>query len=404
MVLEASDGVGGRVRTDEWDGFLLDRGFQVLFTAYPAARRQLDYERLDLRRYEPGALICQGNQRHLLTDPLRDPGSALPAVLSPLVPFADKLRTFRLTEEIKRTSLETIFKGPDSTTETYLREQGFSEAHLDNFLRRFFGGIFLSTTLQTSSQAFRFYWKMLSEGDTVVPARGMGQISWQLAEELIAGGRIFFRNRVAKLHRATSDGRVVGAVTEDGETFEADITVLAVPAPEAARLTELSTPEGNVGTVTLYFAGDAPITPAKKIILHANRHTFLNNVAPVTNIAPEQAPAGKHLLAASTIGVPEGDDHSLFQRAMHDLRRMFAGDKEALAALETYQPLTLYRIPYAQFAQPPGIYSQLPGSTTDIPGLLFASEFTGGSNLNATMVSGENAARIVLQSGVSKTA
>lgn len=28
-LLEASDGVGGRVRTDEVDGFLLDRGFQV---------------------------------------------------------------------------------------------------------------------------------------------------------------------------------------------------------------------------------------------------------------------------------------------------------------------------------------------------------------------------------------
>ena len=32
-VLEASDGVGGRVRTDAIDGYLLDRGFQILLTA-----------------------------------------------------------------------------------------------------------------------------------------------------------------------------------------------------------------------------------------------------------------------------------------------------------------------------------------------------------------------------------
>ena len=38
-VLEADDDVGGRVRSDEQGGFTLDRGFQVLFTAYPAARR-----------------------------------------------------------------------------------------------------------------------------------------------------------------------------------------------------------------------------------------------------------------------------------------------------------------------------------------------------------------------------
>jgi len=48
-ILEASDGLGGRVRTDEVDGFLLDRGFQVLLTAYPEAQRVLNYPKLDLR-------------------------------------------------------------------------------------------------------------------------------------------------------------------------------------------------------------------------------------------------------------------------------------------------------------------------------------------------------------------
>ena len=90
-IIEASDGVGGRVRTDTVEGFRLDRGFQVLFTAYPAARRQLDFERLNLRRYEPGAVICRGAQRHVLSDPLRDPSAALSSILTNIVPLRDKL-------------------------------------------------------------------------------------------------------------------------------------------------------------------------------------------------------------------------------------------------------------------------------------------------------------------------
>ncbi|MCA1597966.1 MAG: FAD-dependent oxidoreductase [Chloroflexi bacterium] len=68
MILEASDGPGGRVRTDVTpSGFRLDRGFQVLFTAYPAARRHLSLGRLNLRRFDPGALIALNGKLHTLS-------------------------------------------------------------------------------------------------------------------------------------------------------------------------------------------------------------------------------------------------------------------------------------------------------------------------------------------------
>jgi protoporphyrinogen oxidase len=187
-------------------------------------------------------------------------------------------------------------------------------------------------------------------------------------------------------------------LTEDGETFEADTVVIATPAPEAYRLTGVPMPTGKMGTVTLYFTGDEPLTRARKILLHANRGTFLNNVAPITNIAPEQAPNGKHLIAASVLGNPDGDDLTLFYRAQNDLKRMFTGDKQAQDILRRYEPLALYRIPYAQFAQPPGIHSTLPGTTCSIPGVLFAGEFTGGSSIHAAMESGERAAAHILTS------
>ena len=92
-VFEASDGVGGRVRTDEKDGFLLDRGFQVYFTAYPVARRHLDHARLDLRVFDPGAIIHRGREKSVLSYPLRDPKALVPTLLSDAATLQDKLRT-----------------------------------------------------------------------------------------------------------------------------------------------------------------------------------------------------------------------------------------------------------------------------------------------------------------------
>src|SRR5829696_6221828 len=95
-VFEASDDVGGRVRTDERDGFLLDRGFQVYFTAYPVAKRHLDHEALDFRSFDPGAVVFRGSEKSILSDPLRDPRSLVPSLLSDAATLGDKVRTLDL--------------------------------------------------------------------------------------------------------------------------------------------------------------------------------------------------------------------------------------------------------------------------------------------------------------------
>ncbi len=74
LVLEASDGFGGRVRTDSVDGFLLDRGFQILLTAYPQVQRRLDLDALGISRFEPGAIVRRDGRMHRVSDPLRRPG------------------------------------------------------------------------------------------------------------------------------------------------------------------------------------------------------------------------------------------------------------------------------------------------------------------------------------------
>src|ERR1700691_5350851 len=73
ILLEASDAAGGRVRTDLVDGFRLDRGFQVMLTAYPEAMRLLDYRALQLKPFQPGALVWHGGKFHRVADPFINP-------------------------------------------------------------------------------------------------------------------------------------------------------------------------------------------------------------------------------------------------------------------------------------------------------------------------------------------
>lgn len=399
-VFEADDDVGGRVRSDVHDGFIFDRGFQVLFTAYPAARRQLNYAELDLQPFDPGAIICEGGRRAILTDPLRDhdPVAVLSAALSLVIGPADKLRTLSLAAEFRGRSVDDLLAGPDEPTEAFLRERGFSRVAIERFFRPFYGGIFLDRSLATSAKCFKFDFKMLSDGDTVVPARGMGAISRQLAAELQAAGCIRLNTRVAGL--ISEAGRVTGVTLADGSEVRGDAVVVATPAPEAARLSGLPMPEGCVGTTNLYFAGARQLYRGKKLLLNAAPDAFVNNAVLISNVAPSYAPPGMHLLSATVLGVPPLDDEELFARARADLRCMFAGDHAALQALDGYRPLRIYRIPYAQFAQPPGIHPSLPDNRSGRPGLFFAAEFTEASSINAAMISGEKCAAALLEGGV----
>lgn len=400
-LLEASDDIGGRVRSDYADGYMFDRGFQVLFDAYPAAQQQLDLVALALHAFDAGAIICWQGQRAVLTDPLREssPFATVQAALSPVLPLADKLRTLRLALELRRRASTAMPDEDDSSTLDYLHQRGFSSQAIERFYRPFFGGIFLDRALSTSSRNFRFYYQMLSVGSACLPADGMQAIGKQLAAPLRAADCIRCNARVAELLHG--EGRVRGVRREDGSSLSADAVVLATPAPEVARLSGLRMPTGAMQTVNLYFASSQPLYQGRKLLLNAAPDAFVNNAQLLTNVVPAYAPPGQHLLSATVVGSLEQtaslDDAALFARAQADLRAMFAGDSRALAALETYQPLRLYRIDYAQFPQPPGHARSLPGNRTERAGLYLAGEFTHSSSIHGALHSGAACAQTLLE-------
>ena len=384
-VFEASDGVGGRVRTDVQDGFLLDRGFQVYFTSYPAARRHLDYGALDFRDFDPGAIVCRGAEKSVLSDPLRDPKALVPSLLSDAATLGDKLRTLDLVTRASTTG--SSVGAEDGETDTsmleYLESAGLSERYIDTFFRPFYGGITLNRELTTSARVLRFTLGMLATGRTVVPALGMGEIPRQLSSRL-PEGTVRLDSPVEELLRA---GERVAGVRVAGEEHEADAVVVATDAPTAGALTGETMPEGAVGEVCIYYETDE-LGSGKKILLNAEGGVFVNNAVEMSNISEKYAPPERHLLYAVALTGMDLPDMELYRRGIEDLSCWYPD--------ADFRPLSLSRIPYGQFAQPPGVHSTLPENRTETPGLVLAGEYTEDSSINGSMLSGEKAAGTVM--------
>ena len=374
------------MRTDEKDGFLLDRGFQVYFTSYPVSRRHLDHAALGLRSFDPGAIIRRGHEESVLSDPLRDPKALVASLLSDAATFPDKLRTVALVAGGLSVGATTAgeLDGADSSSVEYLRGYGFSERIIDDFYRPFYGGIFLDRSLSTSARVLRFTFKMLATGRTTVPARGIGEIPKQLAAHLPPGAV----RTGSPVERLLRDGdRVVGVETA-GEEHEADAVVVATEAPEAGRLAGIAAPEGAAGQVCIYYAADK-MRSGKKIVLNAEDGGFVNNAVEISAVAPSYAPRGRHLLSVVALEGFDLPDAEVYRRGVEDVTRWYP---EA-----NLEPLEIYRIPYAQFPQPPGVHEWLPENRTDTAGLVIAGEYTEDSSINGSMLSGEKAAGEVMR-------
>ena len=141
-ILESTNAIGGRVKTDEVDGFLLDHGFQVLLTAYPEAKRFLNYKALDLCTFQPGALILTENGISQIGDPLRQPSTLLKTLSSPAGSFADKIRMLGLKLTLSGKSIDEIFNTTETTTIAYLIDKGFTNQMISRFFGPFMTGIF----------------------------------------------------------------------------------------------------------------------------------------------------------------------------------------------------------------------------------------------------------------------
>jgi phytoene dehydrogenase-like protein len=298
IVLESSDAVGGRVRTDIVDGFQLDRGFQVMLTAYPELQSQVDMRALDLQPFDPGALVWRNGKGHAVSDPFRKPQTLATTAFAPIGSVFDKARIVVLRARVMRRKPAALLGGQDVSTDVALRAFGFSTKIINRFFRPLFGGIQLDPHLATSRRMFDVIFRSLSEGQSVLPSRGMHALPLQMASRL-SEGTVHLNTRVSKV-----DGSKVTLAS--GESITARAVVVATDGPTASSLLGIPIVESRkVGCV--YFSADTPPTKEKYVVLDGTGNGPVLNVAVISNVAPSYAPADKHLIVAALPGVTDGD-------------------------------------------------------------------------------------------------
>ena len=375
LLLESADRVGGRVRTDLVDGYLLDRGFQVLLTAYPEARYFLDYPALRLRNFEPGALVRWDRRFHHAADPTRVPLAALETLLAPIGSLVDEVKTGTLAARLSFTPLADILKEPESTTLAYLRHAGMSYHMINRFYRPFFGGIFLEEALDTSSRKFEFTFHMFAKGHAALPAQGMEAIPRQMGAKLSPQSvRLNARATSVAAHRVT---------LESGEVIDANAVVIATDVVTADRLLGRSVERAFGKTSCFYFAADKAPEHKPILLLNGERKGPINNMCFPSNIQSGYAPAGRALVSVSTVG-------SHYQASEADVRQQLE-QWFGLQVLE-WKTLARYDIPEAVPMQSPQNGGVNIHQSKVAQGVYVAGDWCDVASTNGALASGHRAA------------
>lgn len=389
LILEASDGVGGRVRTDEHEGFLLDRGFQVLLTAYPEAQRLLNYEALELRSFYPGAKVRVEGHFETLADPFRRPLDGLRTLgARSSSTLLDKLYIAKLRVEQLGLSHEQLYnETPDVSARSWLKSKGFGERIIDGFFRPFYGGVTLDRDLQSSSKMLAMTYKYFAQGQTAIPKLGIGQLPLQLAAKLPPSS-IRLNSRVQHLER---DKQGATLTLDTGAQLRAKSLVLATDNAWANTLEPSieALPWRHVTCV--YYSAPKPPVEEPILLLNGESNGPVNNLFVPSQLSEACAPDGQSLISASVLEPINPDDDTLDARIRAQLRGWF-GDQ-----VERWKHLKTYHIPHAQPDQSPGRLTptQRPVQLDDH--LFVCGDHREMASIDSSLRSGTRAARALME-------
>ncbi len=380
IVFEASTEPGGRVASDDVEGFTLDRGFQVFLTAYPEAQDLLDYDALELQAFEPGALVRYAGVFHRLSDPWRRPQRFWSTATSPVGTLRDKLRIAQFRRRTIRCSLEAIYERPETTTLDMLEQQGISNRMIGQFLRPFLGGVFLDSELATSSRMCEFVFRMFSLGSAALPRRGMRAIPQQLADKL-SEGQLQTSCPVAEIH----PGEVV---LESGHRVSARAIVLATNRTAAENLVDGEQLARENGVACVYFAASAPPVEEAILVLNGDSEGPVNNLCVPSQVASDYAPAGHVLVSVTALDWSDAD------QLVDEIRAQLTGWFGS--AVDEWRHLRTYEIRDALPNQFPPALSPVEKPPVVADGIYRCGDYLDTASINGAMASGRRAAEALI--------
>jgi phytoene dehydrogenase-like protein len=372
QVAEAGGHAGGRLASDRVDGFVVDRGFQVLNTGYPRAA-DLDLEALDLGWFERGAVIRVDGRAHRVVDPRKRPAAALGTATAPIGSIREKAALAAFSLRVAYTPVGRLLRTPERTAEQALRAAGVGDTALERFLRPFLAGVLLEDGLATSSRYLDLLWRSFVRGAIGLPADGMQAVGTQLAARL-GPGRLHLHTPV----RAVSPG----SVATDTGTWSADAVIVATdPGTAAELLPAVEAAAPRQVTTHLHVLPESPWT-SPLIVLGQPGGRLINSVV-VSDAQPRYSPDRRALVASSTLAPTREDEIRTEVAAAHDVPP------------RDLEHLTSVTVPGAQPAALPPLQLRRPVALGD--GLYVCGDHRDTPSIQGAMASGARAARAVLR-------
>ena len=376
QLLEASERIGGRLRTDRVDGFHLDQGFQVLLTSYPTAADLLDFAALNLGEFVPGARIYTDGSYQTIADPLRQPSQLFKTLTASVGTLSDKWKILSLRKAVQ--SPDVQHRLSTQTTREFLEQSGFSSRLIQQFFSPFYGGVFLEAALHTSAAVFAYTFDRFSKGLATLPHGGMASIPKQLGDQLHED-TVKLNTEVVRLDHNT-------VYTAHGGRFDAKHIVLATPFHVTNKLLGNPTHRKWKSTTCLYFSAVHPPITDPVLALNGSSHGAVNLVCVPSRVASGLAPKGQDLVCVS---LRHPDPNVQPDRIVQELKTWFGESVSAWRHLKTYH------IPQALPASEPKDMAATV-QTSNSEGLYICGDHVGMATIEHALRTGVDTAHQIL--------
>jgi phytoene dehydrogenase-like protein len=275
-VLESSDRPGGRVSSDVIDGYICDRGFQLINANYPEIKRLGLIKDINFISASSVIEVARDERRIRIGDPRSAFFSAFNSETGSI------LEKFRLIKYILRSK-------PAASVGEELKNNGLGKTY-ERVLRPFLTGVFLADPLLVNAEYGRTAIKHFVTGNSGLPVGGVKAFSEALASRVNDVRYGVQVNSVKKNTVKTSKGN-----------FEADAIIVATDATTAAQLLDLTEVPQLVGCTTWYHSTKESPTTSKSLIIDSQNRGPVVNTMVISNMMPDYAPAGKNLISSTSI-------------------------------------------------------------------------------------------------------
>ena len=372
VILEASDGVGGRMRSERVDDVTVDRGFQLLNPAYPEAARALDLAALHLRPFDAGVLLAGADGRHVVADPRRRPGALLSSALHAPGSRMEQVRFATYAVRLARGDGRRLLDGPDAAVgAAYAAFGGLT----DRMLAPFLSGVLFDDSMTSSRRFADLLLRSFVRGTPSVPAVGMQAIPDQLAAGLDV-----------RLGTPVREVTPTSVTTDDGVLRTRAVVVATDPLTAGRLLPGLEVPVMRSGT-TWWHLADAPgstLTGGRALlVVDPDRRGPVVNSVVVSNAAPGYAPHGRALVASTALGT-----HGVTERDVRDHLTLLHG-----ADTTNWDEVAVHRIAATVPAVPVGSPVRRPAGHR---GVFVAGDHRDTASIQGALVSGRRIADAVL--------